>query len=105
MINRRKFLVALSAIPVAGVCLEKSALVDDHTTKAVKSTHVMADEIDKMRVGDAMFNGKIDRWDDHATDSYRYVLGFNDTLRAKHQREINRARERIDNLAFKRFSS
>ncbi len=92
MINRRKFLVALGAIPVVGVCLEKGALVDDHATNASKVTHVMADEIAKMRVGDIMRDG--------------YVIGFDATLRAKHQRELTAwLRNRVDNHVFRMLTN
>ncbi len=105
--NRRKFLVALGAIPVAGVCLGKDALVVDGATKAVKSTHVTATEIAKMRVGDSMRNGKITSMYernamDHAPDAHRDVVGFNDTIRSKHQRATNVAlRKIVDDAVFR----
>jgi hypothetical protein len=70
----------------------------------------MHDEVGDMKVGDSMRNGRI--WPpphhgmDHTTDAYPYVIGYNDTIRAKYQRALNAAlRERVDNLVFERFSS
>ena len=99
--TRRSFLVALSAIPVTIVTLKsvkEDALFTESVTSAAKSTHVMADEVSDWGVGESM--------SDHITDAYRYVVGYNETLRAKSQRELNIwLRDRVDNIVFRSLTS
>ena len=67
---------------------------------------MMHDEVRDMKVGDYMRHGRITRDSDHITDAHRYVVGYNETLRAKSQRELNIwLRNRVDNIVFRSLTS
>lgn len=97
--KRRHFLTGLAALPVATIALKIAGSESLPTQLPLKSTHVMHDEVADMRVGDRMINGRI-------VDSARYVLGFNDTLRARHQHELTVwLRKLVDDETYKVLTS